>query len=121
MRSKTFVAIYALACLGTTSACARFRSGSTGAAPAPVITRVEVDNRGYLDMNVYVMRDGGAQRRLGTALGNSTTTLTIPQTMLSGATSLKFLADPIGGRRTSVSSTIIVNPGDIVTLRIPSG
>lgn len=121
MRLKPTAIIFALACLGT-SACTRSQSPRAGAAPAPLVTKLEVDNQAFLDMNIYVLRDGGARLRLGTATGNSKTTLTIPDmVMLSGATPLKFVADPIGGRRTSVSSSVIVNPGDIVTLRIPPG
>lgn len=121
MRLKPTAIIFALACLGT-SACTRSQSPRAGAAAAPLITKLEVDNQAFLDMNIYVIRDGGARLRLGTALGNATTTLTIPESvMLSGGTPLKFLADPIGSRRTSVSSSIVVNHGDIVTLRIPPG
>lgn len=120
MRLKTSAVILAFACLGTSTACSHPQSGQV--APAPAVTKLEVDNQGFLDMNIYVIRDGGARQRLGTATGNSQTTLTIPETvMLLGPTQLKFLADPIGGRRTSVSSSIIVNHGDIVTLRIPPG
>lgn len=120
MRLKTSAVILAFACLGTTVSCSHPKSGQAAAAPA--VTKLEVDNQGFLDMNIYVMRDGGARQRLGTAIGNSETTLTIPETVMrSGVTQLKFIADPIGGRRTSVSSSIIVNRGDIVTLRIPPG
>jgi hypothetical protein len=123
MRLKPTTIILALACLGITSACSRSPAPNTGTAAAPVVTKLEVDNQGFLDMNIYVLRGpAGSRLRLGSASGSSKTTLTIPETvLLAGGTPLKFLADPIGGRRPSVSTTIVVNHGDVVTLRIPPG
>ena len=81
-------------------------------------TVLQVDNQGFLDMAVYASRSG--QRiRLGTATGNSKTNFTIPPTIVSGLTPLRFVADPIGGRRASVSQEITVAPGDTVVLTIP--
>lgn len=83
-------------------------------------TMVEVDNQSLADMTVYILR--GSQRvRLGIASGLRTTTLTIPQGIVFGATALRFLADPIGGRVTPVSEEITVSEGQTVVLRIPPG
>ncbi|HEX5437081.1 MAG TPA: hypothetical protein VFW98_07975 [Gemmatimonadaceae bacterium] len=83
-------------------------------------TTLEVQNQGFLDMDIFVLRSG--QRiRIGDVSGNSTTTLTIPSYLLSGPTPLRFLADPVGGVRTPVSQEITVSPGDEVTLIIPPG
>jgi hypothetical protein len=80
---------------------------------------VRVENRAWLDMNVYVLR--GSQRvRLGNVTANSTRVLRIPQSLVFGATPLRFLADPIGSRRTPISHEIVVRPGDEVTLYIPN-
>jgi hypothetical protein len=81
-------------------------------------TILQVDNQGFLDMNVYAARN--SQRvRLGTATGNGKTNFTIPASLVSGLTPLHFVADPIGGRRASVSQEITVAPGDTVVLTIP--
>jgi hypothetical protein len=81
-------------------------------------TAVQVDNRGFADMNVYAARS--AQRvRLGMAPGNSTTVFTVPPGLVSGLTPLRFIADPIGGTRPSVSEEITVAPGDTVVMTIP--
>jgi hypothetical protein len=81
-------------------------------------TVIQVDNQGFLDMNVFAVRS--TQRvRLGTAAGNGKTNFTIPPGLVSGLTPLRFIADPIGGRRASVSQEITVAPGDTVTLTIP--
>jgi hypothetical protein len=81
-------------------------------------TYIRVENRAFLDMNIYVYRS--SQRiRLGQATGNSTTRFRIPNNLLFGATGLRFQADPIGGNRTPISQEISVSPGDEVNLVIP--
>jgi hypothetical protein len=99
------------------AACNAFSRGSGSYNPSEP-TVVQVDNQGYLDMTVYAARS--AQRvRLGTATGNTKTNFPIPQTLITGLTPLRFVADPIGGRRASVSEEITVAPGDTVVLTIP--
>ena len=81
-------------------------------------TTLVVDNQGFIDMNVYALRS--SQRiRLGTATGAHKTTLTIPPSLVTGISTLRFIADPIGGTRASVSEEITVAPGDTVGLMIP--
>jgi hypothetical protein len=81
-------------------------------------TVLEVDNRGFIDMTVYVLRS--SQRiRLGTAPGNRKTSLDLPAGLMAGMTTLRFVADPIGGSRASVSEEITVTPGDTIGLLIP--
>ena len=107
---------FALLLLGA-SACKTFSRGS-GDAEQSQPTVLQVDNQGFLDMNVYAARS--SQRvRLGTATGNGKTSFTIPSSLVSGLTPLRFVADPIGGRRASVSEEITVAPGDTVVLTIP--
>jgi hypothetical protein len=107
----------ALACLALAGACFRNTNPDEAAEPIPP-TRLRVENQAFLDHNIYVYRS--SQRiRLGTANGNSTTRMTIPQNLIFGATPLRFQADPIGGNRASISQEITVSPGDEVTLVIP--
>lgn len=79
---------------------------------------LEVDNRTFLDMAVYVV-DGGVRQRIGEARGNATTSLTIPERLLRGGAPLRFLCDPIGGQGLPVTDEILVAPGDVVELVIP--
>jgi hypothetical protein len=105
--------------LAAIAGCSGFSRGS-GTTDPNQPTVVEVDNQGFLDMDVYAVRSG--QRwRLGLAPGNSRTKLTIPRSMVSGLTPLRFIADPVGGRRASVSQEITVAPGDTVVMTIPPG
>jgi len=107
---------FALLLIGI-GACNAFSRGS-GISQQNGPTVLQVENQGFLDMNVYAARS--AQRvRLGTATGNSKTNFTVPASLVSGLTPLRFIADPIGGTRASVSQEITVAPGDTVVLTIP--
>src|SRR5687768_2356936 len=92
--------------------CASRRTGE-----APERTVVEVDNRGFTDMNVYVV-DGSQRLRLGLAVGLQKTVLTIPARAVGTARDLQFLADPIGSSRTAISQRLYVRQGDRVQLTI---
>ena len=83
-------------------------------------TSVRVDNRGFTDMTVYVARSSQRQR-LGLAPGNSVTVFNLPRGVVAPATPLRFIADPIGSSRASVSEEITVSPGDTVMMIIPPG
>jgi hypothetical protein len=99
------------------AACAGLGGGSGNPNPNEP-TVVEVDNQGFSDMTIYAVRT--SQRvRLGIATGNGKTRLTIPTSVSTGLTTLRFIADPIGGRRNSVSEEITIAPGDTVVLTIP--
>lgn len=107
---------FALVLLGV-AACNAFSRGS-GNSGQNQPTVLQVDNQGFLDMDVYAAR-GGERVRLGIATGNSKTNFTIPPSLVSGLTPLRFIADPVAGRRASVSEEITVAPGDTVVLMIP--
>jgi hypothetical protein len=114
--ARTFLAMLGLAAFAACSA----PKNAVESAPTPEKqTMLSVDNHAFLDMTVYVLN--GAQRvRLGIAGGKSVTQLTIPPYLVRVPRSLRFLADPIGGGRTPVSEEIMVEPGDEVSLIIPS-
>ncbi|HSR14959.1 MAG TPA: hypothetical protein VLL51_04365 [Gemmatimonadales bacterium] len=81
---------------------------------------LEVQNQSFYDMTVYVYR-GGARIRLGTVSGNSTQVFEIPRSIASPGIPVRFMADPIGGRRTPYTEEITILPGDTIVMRIPSG
>jgi hypothetical protein len=106
-----------VACLALAGACSMNNNPDEMAEPVPP-TRLRVENQAFNDMTIYVYRS--SQRiRLGTATGNSVTRLTIPASLIFGATPLRFQADPIGGSRAPISSEITVSPGDEIVLTIP--
>ena len=81
-------------------------------------TILEVENRSFTDMTIYLV-EGAGRRRLGLATGSTTTKMTIPASAVSSGRELQFLADPIGSDRTARSDRIYVRPGETVTLMIP--
>ena len=121
MRLGPLALVLALTTAGSAACYRNSSAGAGGMASPQAATTLTVDNQGSLDMNIYVTRSPVGQRiRLGMATANAKTNLVIPSDILFGAaTSLRFIADPIGGMRRSVSSDILVNPGDDVTLQIP--
>lgn len=82
-------------------------------------TRVHVENRAFLDMNVYVISDGGSRTRLGTVTGNTDQDFVIPDYIVGPANSVRFLVEPIGSNRAPISNSLSVRPGETVTLTIP--
>jgi len=81
--------------------------------------RVHVENRAFLDMNVYVISDGGSRTRLGTVTGNTDAEFVIPDYIVGPANSVRFLVEPIGSNRAPISNSLSVRPGETVTLTIP--
>jgi hypothetical protein len=113
---KTRSSVLALLLL-VLAACGGLSSAS-GSADSREPTVVEVNNQSFLDMTVFAVRN--SQRvRLGNAGGNMRTKLTVPLHLVSGLTPLRFVADPIGSNRASVSQEILVAPGDTVVMTIP--
>lgn len=82
-------------------------------------TTVIVDNRSIMDMDMYIIRDGGQRLRIGMATGLAKTKLTIPRGIVLGSTTVRFLADPIGANRGPISEEVTMNVGDEITLMLP--
>jgi hypothetical protein len=108
------VSLLAVALLG--ASCSR----NPGAEARPQVrTTLRVENQAFHDMNIYVVHH--SQRiRLGTANGASVSVFNIP-IRLMGVEQLQFVADPIGGSALPISDSILVTPGEVITLRIPPG
>lgn len=117
--------------LAATAAVAACAQSSTSTASGDVVPSdtsarpqagtLRVDNQAFSDMTIYVIESSGQRQRLGTATGNSTTTLRIPARLLGGARALRFQADPIGGTQAPISQEITVVPGEVIELTIPPG
>lgn len=101
----------------TLVSCRTMAPGS-GGSDQNARTAVQVDNQGFSDMTVYAARSSQRQR-LGLAPGHTITLLDVPPGLVSGLTPLRFIADPIGGTRASVSEEVTVAPGDTVVMTIP--
>ncbi|MDQ6830832.1 MAG: hypothetical protein M3081_18370 [Gemmatimonadota bacterium] len=103
----------------TLAACAKHSGQQTLEAEAPIPkTYVVIDNQGFVDRNIYIVRSAGTRQKLGFAPGNAKTRFEIPKSLIFGATAISFSADPIGGRGTAYSQSITVQPGDEVVLTV---
>jgi hypothetical protein len=98
----------------------RTGGGAAGGGEARATTTIDIQNQDFNDMTVYVLVNG-QRTRLGIAPGLKTTVLTIPPYLLSGASTLRFVCDPIGGNRTPVSEEIGVSPGDQLVMVVNPG
>jgi len=98
-------------------ACAPLRNGPLNTEPQ---TTLKVDNQAFLDMTIYVMR-GSERVRLGLAPGARSSIFVIPGEVVQSAVALRFVADPVGSSRASISEEINVRPGDEVVMQIPPG
>jgi hypothetical protein len=107
-------------------------SRSTPASPAPeqdasaradVPThqpiQVQIDNRNFSDMNVYLVNEG-THVLLGSAPGMSKTTLSLPSSSVSSRWQVRLVADPIGGSSAIRTPTLLVAPGQSVYWTIGS-
>lgn len=88
----------------------------TGIIPNQAII-LRVDNQSFNDMRIYVIQ-GGQRIRIGTANGKNTSTFKVPESIISGFTTVRVEAVPIGGNGHSVSEEISVQPGQELELRI---
>lgn len=90
-----------------------------GRAPAAEPTTVLVENQSRYDMTIYVLRDNGQRVRIGRVTSLTSARMRIPDSMVFGVTTLRFLADPLAGNRQPVSNDIIVTAGEEIRMTIP--
>ena len=110
---STMLAIATLA-LG----CAR-QSHLPQASETPERTVLKVENRGFPDMNIWVVPQASGRVRLGTVTGNSIAYFNLPEYVIRGMRELSFQALPIATPRGPVTESIVVSPGDTLVLIIP--
>ncbi len=95
-------------------ACARHKPSSDSSAPVPerrVSVMLRVTNSNWSDVRIYLVR-GAMWTRLGMVTTNSTIEFTIPVDLLSGATSVTLVADPVAGTGSWTTALPVVSPGD---------
>jgi hypothetical protein len=113
------VLVAACAQAGTSTSTGSIDAGAVDSIPDETYGTLRVENNAFPDMTIYVIEPSGVRTRIGTATGNTITTLRIPNRVLGGARTLRFQADPIGAREAPVSQEITVIPGEVVVLTIP--
>ncbi|MBK5186690.1 MAG: hypothetical protein JJD97_00515 [Gemmatimonadaceae bacterium] len=109
-----------VALVATVAACSHATRNARDEDDGPQpTTRLHVENQAFLDMNVYVISDGGGRQRLGTVTGNTDQEFVIPAYIIGPANSIRILVEPIGSNRAPISNSLSVRPGQTVTLTIP--
>jgi hypothetical protein len=78
---------------------------------------LRVENQSWNQMDIFAIR-GGQRIRLGDVAPLSTRTIALPSNLVGLGTPVRFLADPVGSSRTSVSEELVTSPGEEVTLTI---
>jgi hypothetical protein len=106
--------LIAVLCAGACARGAGVRVPGSGSAP----TTLEVVNRAFFDMTVYVVPETGLRERLGTVTALATSWFRIPQRLV-GVGNLRFEGDAFGSNRQHISQMISVVPGDTVMIVIP--
>jgi hypothetical protein len=104
-----------------TLACSSGGTPDTSPSPEPGDqTRVRIDNRASLDMDIYVLRSDGQSIRLGLAPGGETTVFALPAAVTAGAASIRFEARPVRRSGQSVvSEPFGVQEGEEITWSVP--
>ena len=105
--------------LATVAACSHATRHANDEEGGQATTRVHVENQAFLDMNVYVIGDGGSRQRLGSVTGNTNQDFVIPDYIIGPANTVRFLVEPIGANRAPISNSLSIRPGETVTLTIP--
>lgn len=110
------VALFAVALFGSAAACAANRTESE----ATLTTRLEVENRSSLDMDIYVRGERGGPIRIGMAPGGDVTSFALTPALLAGAGVVRFEARPVRGQGQSVQSEPYrVQRGSVITWSVP--
>lgn len=104
------------------TACSAPRPDMTAAEPEPASMNSEgfsliLNNRHYLDVNVFVHHDGQASR-VATVTGSSSSAVVVPRWMLGKGGVIRLIAEPIGEHSSYVTDNLVIQPGQIVELNV---
>jgi hypothetical protein len=105
-------------------ACHHARSSETESRPAPAPAEntdvpLEVSNHNWLDIIIYVVRDG-ERMRVGIANASSQASFTLPARLLGQGRELRLLGHPIGGTGGTITETVTVQPGQWIEWTLES-
>lgn len=116
MRSFSAIAVAGIVAVSS-SACAAAGGGARGLEPAGPTAAVLVENSNWADMTVYVER-AGARTRLGTVTAATSRLFRLPRSFAGIATTLRLVADPLGGSEAHTTASVQVAPGQQVNFAI---
>jgi len=99
--------------------------GAQPAGGAPVPSEgtgdipLEIANHNWLDVIIYVVRDGQATR-LGIASASSSASFSLPARMLGQGREIRLAGHPIGGSGGTLTETVVVQPGQWIEWTLES-
>ena len=94
-------------------------TGDEGLSPATAEVALEVENHGWSDIVIYLVR-GTAVDRLGMVGSLNTETFVFPFRKLGVGTDVRLRAYPIGGPRAFTSENVLVQPGQWIKWTLES-
>jgi hypothetical protein len=104
-------------------AACRHHAAETKPLPAPVGAAtdvpLEIANHNWLDVIIYVIRDG-QPTRLGIAGASSSATFTVPARLLSQGHEIRLWGHPIGGTGGTLTESVVVQPGQWIEWTLES-
>jgi len=122
MRSRRAGIVQGLGLMGLLLGCSARSddgAGDAGLSPATAEVALEVENHGWSDIVIYLVR-GTAVDRLGMVGSLSTETFVFPFRKLGVGTDVRLRAYPIGGPRAFTSENVLVQPGQWIKWTLES-
>ena len=92
---------------------------TTGQSANPDFARVVIENDSPRTVVIYAIRQS-SRFRVGRVAGLSREEFAIKRHMLYNATYLRLIIDPVGGQQTYATDNIVVEEGEVVSLRVSS-
>jgi hypothetical protein len=80
---------------------------------------LEIANHNWLDIIIYVVRDG-QPTRVGIASASSSASFTLPARLLGQGRELRLWGHPIGGSGGTLTETVVVQPGQWIEWTLES-
>jgi hypothetical protein len=80
---------------------------------------LEIANHNWLDVIIYVVRDGQPMR-LGIASASSSASFTVPARLLGQGREMRLWGHPIGGTGGTLTESVVVQPGQWVEWTLES-
>ena len=117
MRPRPLSALVLLLVVGVTACASGSRKGGRAAGPRPSAV-LEVQNDFLGPVNLFVVRDGVAARRLGNVFTNTVRRFTLGSEVVGVGGMVDFVAVPVTGGGRATTGRMLVNPGDTVSFNI---
>jgi hypothetical protein len=112
-----------IAAVPLSEAACRHHAAETKPAPTPAAgatdVPLEIANHNWLDVIIYVVRDGQAMR-IGVASASSSASFTVPARLLGQGREIRLWGHPIGGTGGTLTETVVVQPGQWVEWTLES-